>query len=251
MGADASKVIDFCKDKPTDGRPGCRDMREKPFGPTGNTPPKGTLPFDQAWAPYLVPGTEKDVWKKYKIVSDSSIKKVPAPLNLSGKYEIWGKYPKIYSKSPLGIDQGFFNPALYFMVDDATVLCACRDVETRFGNGFSANGSKSLIGHDYPLRAQVLSGAIAKPSCWEDYTSIYNPNGDTTYDIYVNHPGFMINAISSEGTFGVAKDIVEHPFLAGAAYLMMKKGGARRSKKRMTRKKGKISGGIKHRSHKK
>ena len=253
MGADASKVINHCKDNPTDGRPGCRDMRPPPFGSAGMTPPKGTLPFDEAWAPYLVPGAEKDIWKTYKVVSDSTIQKIPAPLNLSGKFEIWGKYPKIYSRSPLGINQGFFNPPLHFMVDDATVLCACKDVDTRFGRGFTANGH-SLAGTDYVLRAKVLSGEIAKPACWEDHSSIYNPQGDTTYDVFVNHPGFIINAVTTEGTLGIVEGAVEHPFLAGAAYLMMRRkqsGAVRRGKKRMTRKKGKTPGGIKHWRHKK
>ena len=239
MGAEGSKGalgLDFCAPKPTDGKPGCPDLRQGPdVGSAGMNPPTGSPSFEEAWAPFLDPTTNGNIWPTYKIVSGPDIKKIPAPVNLIPfkKPEIWGKYKKIYSKSPIGIDQGFFNPPLNFYIDDAYVICACKDIETRF---YGNNSEES----DIALRFKILTGVIPKPACWDDYQSIFNPQGDKTFDVHVNHPGFTFEAISSEGSVGIAKNIAgvaaQNPLLSGLAawHFLSKKGGRR---KRTIRKK--------------
>ena len=131
----------------TNGTPGFPDGR-----PNGKaiTPPNTNQSFDDAWAPYLDKATTRNIWKTYKVISGPEIKKVPMQ---EGIGEIWGKYKKIYSKMLLG-GGGAFNPPLYFLIDDVRVLCACRDIRSKFYSTTQNGSSSSDIG----LKAKIISG---------------------------------------------------------------------------------------------
>ena len=183
------------------GDPGSPDGRAPPFGPATVTPESPSL--DEAWSPYLVQSTKGDTWKTYKIVSGPEIKKIKGPVT----GEIWGKYKKIYSKPFLG-STSVFNPPIHFYIDDAKVLCHCRDIQSRL-----YPDNKSL---DKPLLAKIMTGAI-KPACYQDYTSIYRPNGDLTFDLYVNHPTFYEYMVSNNGSVGIIEGIAK-TFIGGKRY---------------------------------
>jgi len=174
-----------------DGRPNKRAL----------TAPNTTEYFNTAWAPYLDKSTAGHIWETYRVTSGPEIKKVRDP-SAPRLGQIWGKYPKIYSKPPLG-GGGIFEPPLYFLIDNVRVLCACRDIWKKIYRQAGGN----IIG-DIELKAKIASGLII-PACWEDYSSIYKPFGDTTYDIYVRHPGFYIYTVSESGPLGMAGNAVE------------------------------------------
>lgn len=154
-----------------------------------------TESFDEAWAPYLDQTTKGNIWKTYKIISGPQIKKVKAPVG-----EIWGKYNKIYSKPALGTNP-VFNPPLYFSIDNIRVLCPCRDINQRM---YDANNDKNSS--DLGLMAKIVSRTII-PGCWEDYSSIMRPQGDSTFDVYVNHPAFFEYILSRDGGVGIVKNV--------------------------------------------
>jgi hypothetical protein len=186
---------------------------------------------------FLDKATTGNTWKTYKVISGPEIKKIPAK---DGIGEIWGKYPKIYSKMLLG-GGGAFNPPQQFLIDNVRVICPCSDIKKRF-YGTAQNGSSAS---DIGLKAKIISGLII-PACWEDYTSISSPYGDNTYDIHVRHPQFYINTISENGIVGaagVAKNVATGKYgsvggiipagIAGfVGYKMLKpKGGRRKTRK--------------------
>ena len=195
IGSSKAEYTSFSTDQ--SGIPGLPDRRP-PTNTVGitNRTPKSTPNYDEAWAPYLI--EKGGLFNTYKITSGPDIKKIPG----KGSGEIWGKYPKIYSKV-LGFDSILFTPPQYLYVDDVRILCKCEDIRKRF---YGSEGD----GGDKLLKLKILSGEII-PACWEDYGSLKNIWGDKTFDVYVKHPQFyaniasdnpLVNAIAKFSTLG-------------------------------------------------
>jgi hypothetical protein len=135
-------------------------------------------------------------WATDPIVSDSSIQKVPQPVSLPGlPGEIWGPYPKKFTRSMFG--QNLFTPPE--SVDGVPILCRCRDIRQYVR---SKDGSRIL-------NAMIALGAGASPpACWEDDESIMNPYGGMTFRVNTRHPAFYEYMIDRDGLTGIFSKIV-------------------------------------------
>jgi len=146
-------------------------------------------------------------WATDPIVSDQSIVKKPLPLSIPGlPGEVWGPYPKQFTKSMFG--QSIFTPPE--SVDGVPILCRCREINQYIRS---------------PEGGRIVNGMIAlglgasPPACWEDDQSIMNPYGGMTFRVETRNPAFYTYMASSQGGFGVAKGLAN-----------MLTGGARKNK---------------------
>jgi len=135
-------------------------------------------------------------WATDPIISDSSVQKVPQPISLPGlPGEIWGPYPKKFTRSMFG--QNLFTPPE--SVDGVPILCRCRDINQYVR---SADGSRVL-------NAMIALGTGASPpACWEDDESIMNPYGGMTFRINTRHPAFYEYMVDRDGRMGIIKKLI-------------------------------------------
>jgi hypothetical protein len=135
-------------------------------------------------------------WATAPIVSDSSVQKIPQPVSLPGlPGEIWGPYPKKFTRSMFG--QNLFTPPE--SVDGVPILCRCRDI-----NDYVRSTDGSRI-----LNAIIALGAGASPpACWEDDGSIMNPYGGMTFRVNTRHPAFYEYMINRDGRFGIMRNLI-------------------------------------------
>jgi hypothetical protein len=119
-------------------------------------------------------------WCTDAITSGPDVQKLPGATPGS---EMWGPYPKLYTRSLFG--QLLFTPPE--SVDGVPILCRCRDIPIymRDGQGRLLLGSQG---------AMILGGK--PPACWEDNASFWNPYGDKEFTVTVRHPGFYIFFLS-------------------------------------------------------
>jgi hypothetical protein len=120
-----------------------------------------------------------------KIISGPEITKVPGPRGS----EIWGQYKKEYESGLFG-QQVFAPPA---SVDGVNIFCRCRDIP-------------QFMKNNNTIWTRILSG-ITKPACWEDKTTIMDPEGGPTYEIHYKDPGFYSYSISKNGNMGIIKNL--------------------------------------------
>jgi hypothetical protein len=135
-------------------------------------------------------------WATDPIISDSSVQKIPQPISLPGlPGEIWGPYPKKFTRSMFG--QNLFTPPE--SVDGVPILCRCRDINQYVR---SADGSRVL-------NAMIALGAGASPpACWEDDESIMNPYGSMTFRINTRHPAFYEYMVDRDGRMGIITKLI-------------------------------------------
>jgi len=126
-------------------------------------------------------------WVTNPIQSGPTVVKKKLPDSPVG--EVWGPYEKLYTRSMFG--QNLFTAPE--SVDGVPILCRCRDIPEYVRSNGSLNlgaGGALVLGQN-------------PPACWEDSETIMNPNGGTTFDVTVRHPGFYISALSSNGLLGL------------------------------------------------
>jgi hypothetical protein len=129
------------------------------------------------WAPDWKTGYR---WCTDAITSSPDVQKMPGATPGS---EVWGPYPKQYTRSLFG--QLLFTPPE--SVDGVPILCRCRDISTymRDQQGRLQMGAQGAM----------LIGS-KPPACWEDNGSFWNPYGDKEFTVTVRHPGFFISLLS-------------------------------------------------------
>lgn len=93
--------------------------------------------------------------------------------------ERWGPYKKQYVKPFLGTTPLFVPPET---VDGLPLLCECSKIEE-----WMKNSTSDL----------ALMFAKTPPACWQDESNLLNPWGGPTFDVYVRHPGFYVQAAYS------------------------------------------------------
>jgi len=135
-------------------------------------------------------------WATDPIISDSSVKKIPQPVSIPGlPGEIWGPYPKKFTRSMFG--QNLFTPPE--SVDGVPILCRCRDIGQYVR---SKDGSRIL-------NAIIALGAGAyPPACWEDDESIMNPYGGMTFRVHTRHPAFYGYMVNRGGITKIISDMI-------------------------------------------
>jgi hypothetical protein len=143
-----------------------------------------TIPVEGYWVNDIKTGRR---WVTNPIQSGPTV--VKKKLANSPIGEVWGPYDKLYTRSMFG--QNLFTPPE--SVDGVPILCRCRDIPeyVRSNGNLNLGAGGALVLGQNP------------PACWEDSETIMNPTGGRTFDITLRHPGFYINAISSNGLLGL------------------------------------------------
>lgn len=131
-------------------------------------------------------GTTGYKWVMPGIISGPGIKKITNP---DGS-QTWGPYAKTYTKSMFG--QNLFTPP--DTVDGVNLLCQCRFIN-QYMRG--TKGEASLSGQS------ALLFSSNRPACWEDSTSIMNPQGGDSFTVTLGHPAFYGYALNRGGLIGL------------------------------------------------
>lgn len=90
--------------------------------------------------------------------------------------EKWGPYKKEYIKPVFGKTPIFVAPD---SVDGIPLLCGCNEIPTFMKDHYPSMLNKTSLFKKHP------------PACYDDGTTIMNPYGNPTFDVYVRHPDFF------------------------------------------------------------
>jgi len=162
-------------------------------------------------------------WATEPIVSVPTIQKVPLPSSVPGlSGEVWGPYPKRFTKSFLG--QNIFTPPE--SVDGVPILCRCREINqyVRDRSGGRMMGANL-----------ALAFGASPPACWEDSASFTEPYGGLQFSITTRHPAFYEYMASKNGTMGIAMNLAKG-FVGGNGSNRSNRRNRRNRRNRSTRK---------------